>query len=1016
MRACVFAMMKVRVTASDEDEDDLIGQDVRVDNDSIDNERELSTSRTMMIDDSDEMNEGNDGDDIEKNNEDERSKPVKLLGELLNVLKRSEKMNLIECELSQWRETEIIAFLVDRIRKECDLQRANNSSVRVGRVFTCVNEGGFAVLIGEETKDKQRSINEVFSINNSSRASTTTPASKNENNSTILPKIAIATLESPVNLGASDGRNARVVCLVLVPPMMENHSRQSLEMILNDINENASTASVLTGLDRWNKIACIKAAFRSLARETDFVSDASDFKRMHSHVKKYSRFDVFSAVMHGDSTDDKVRLMQAKQRVIDAWEQAVDVLRISQRNSYLHEAKNKSNNEKKKKKKSEEGNYNAHYEPTRSHKFCGGIVEDIKRRSVVYASDWTDGLRTMKTITATLYMYFGCLGPAIAFGGLAYEETNGKIGAMEFLLCQSFVGITWAILGGQPELVLRPAGPQTVFMIELYRLSTTKAFNVPFELAMAWTGIWTSLFMLTIACFDLCAIVVRSCTRFTQEIFMVFVSAIFIFEGCRGVGKYFDSDKETYSRDVALFSLILASVTLQLGLFFGKVRSSPFLLGPLRELTADFGIAFAIVTACLLGWGSGIDGYEKLSIPSKIEPSDITRKQWLIDLLPSRGDQWIIGGAIFPAICLTCLYYIDANVAALLCNKEESKLKKGTAYHYDFAILSILLFVCSIFGLPFATPSLPHSPQYVRALSEVEEITQNGVTRTKVVTVHEQRLSPLLVNVLVLLSFVLLSLLKEIPMPVLYGLFVLMGINGFYENQFFHRLTMIFMEPRLHPPTSYVRNVPLSRVYGFTFVQVCCVAIIWGIRSTELCIMFPVFILMLMPLRFFLSKFDGMFTREQLKLLDVNDEAYIVVDDDGDDNDEDENNDENEENGDNTILAASNESEAIIVRAAQKAALFDSRAITLMDFAENGPSLNVSSLTSGKEPPSPSAAASGGTYKFPYKSPFRTAKKENRVRIHRRSSSYFSEEDSDNRPISPTSPSPRYQAPASPRF
>ena len=131
---------------------------------------------------------------------------------------------------------------------------------------------------------------------------------------------------------------------------------------------------------------------------------------------------------------------------------------------------------------------------------------------------------------------------------------------------------------------------------------------------------------------------------------------------------------------------------------------------------------------------------------------------------------------------------------------------------------------------------------------------------------------------------------------------------------------------------------------------------------------------------------------------------------------EDENNDENEENGDNTILAASNESEAIIVRAAQKAALFDSRAITLMDFAENGPSLNVSSLTSGKEPPSPSAAASGGTYKFPYKSPFRTAKKENRVRIHRRSSSYFSEEYSDNRPISPTSPSPRYQAPASPRF
>jgi hypothetical protein len=621
-------------------------------------------------------------------------------------------------------------------------------------------------------------------------------------------------------------------------------------------------------------------------------------------------------------------------------------------------------------------------------------------------------------------MYFGCLGPAIAFGGLTYEETGGKLGAMEFLLCQAFVGIVWAIIGGQPELVLRPAGPQTVFIIELYRLSTTKAFNVPFELAMAWTGVWTSIFMLLIACFDYCAIVVRSCTRFTQEIFMVFVSAIFIFEGCKGVGSYFDSAKETYSRDVALFSLILAAVTLQLGLFFGKVRSSPFLLGPLRELTADFGIAFAIVTACLLAWGSGIDGYEKLSLPSNIKPSDETRSNWLIDLFPSKeeGNRWIIGGAIVPAICLTCLYYIDANVAALLCNKEEAKLRKGVAYHYDFALLSILLFFCSIFGLPFATPSLPHSPQYVRALSEIEEITKNGVTRTKVVTVHEQRLSPLLVNVLVLLSFVLLSLLKEIPMAVLYGLFVLMGINGFYENQFFHRLTMIFMEPRLHPPTSYVRNVPLSRVHGFTFVQVCCVAVIWGVRSTDLCLMFPILIAMLMPLRLLLSKFDGMFTKQQLQLLDVNDEAYLVLDDDDDDsnnNDDDDDDDDDRDDDDGDAFDvndpgfnnnATDDERRQLVRAAQKAA-FDSRAMTLMDFAENGPSLNASSLGSARKPQSSpfGTAATPNRYVFPYHSDSKPIKI-----AQRRTSSYFSDDDLSPRDKSATV-SPRRDRPLSPK-
>jgi hypothetical protein len=368
------------------------------------------------------------------------------------------------------------------------------------------------------------------------------------------------------------------------------------------------------------------------------------------------------------------------------------------------------------------------------------------------------------------------------------------------------------------------------------------------------------------------------------------------------------------------------------------------------------------------------------------------------------------------------LYYIDANVAALLCNKEEAKLRKGVAYHYDFALLSILLFFCSIFGLPFATPSLPHSPQYVRALSEIEEITKNGVTRTKVVTVHEQRLSPLLVNVLVLLSFVLLSLLKEIPMAVLYGLFVLMGINGFYENQFFHRLTMIFMEPRLHPPTSYVRNVPLSRVHGFTFVQVCCVAVIWGVRSTNLCLMFPILIAMLMPLRLLLSKFDGMFTKQQLQLLDVNDEAYLVLDDDDDDsnnNDDDDDDDDDRDDDDGDAFDvndpgfnnnATDDERRQLVRAAQKAA-FDSRAMTLMDFAENGPSLNASSLGSARKPQSSpfGTAATPNRYVFPYHSDSKPIKI-----AQRRTSSYFSDDDLSPRDKSATV-SPRRDRPLSPK-
>ena len=61
---------------------------------------------------------------------------------------------------------------------------------------------------------------------------TTTTTTKNKK-LTHVPKMAIATLESPVNLGASDGRNARVVCLVLVPM-----SAQSLSLHGNNNNDD----------------------------------------------------------------------------------------------------------------------------------------------------------------------------------------------------------------------------------------------------------------------------------------------------------------------------------------------------------------------------------------------------------------------------------------------------------------------------------------------------------------------------------------------------------------------------------------------------------------------------------------------------------------------------------------------------------------------------------------------------------------------------------------------------------
>lgn len=57
------------------------------------------------------------------------------------------------------------------------------------------------------------------------------------------------------------------------------------------------------------------------------------------------------------------------------------------------------------------------------------------RRSKHYVSDWTDAFSSKrKVIPAILFLYFACLSPAVSFGTIASQITNGSIGVVEFVL------------------------------------------------------------------------------------------------------------------------------------------------------------------------------------------------------------------------------------------------------------------------------------------------------------------------------------------------------------------------------------------------------------------------------------------------------------------------------------------------------------------------------------------------------------------------------------------------------
>ena len=73
---------------------------------------------------------------------------------------------------------------------------------------------------------------------------------------------------------------------------------------------------------------------------------------------------------------------------------------------------------------------------------------DIRRRSEFYVSDWTDAFKKKRQVLpAILFLYFACLSPAVSFGTIASEITNGSIGIVEFLLSSGLSGMVRKWIG-----------------------------------------------------------------------------------------------------------------------------------------------------------------------------------------------------------------------------------------------------------------------------------------------------------------------------------------------------------------------------------------------------------------------------------------------------------------------------------------------------------------------------------------------------------------------------------------
>uniref|UniRef100_A0A672PVB3 Anion exchange protein n=1 Tax=Sinocyclocheilus grahami TaxID=75366 RepID=A0A672PVB3_SINGR len=474
-------------------------------------------------------------------------------------------------------------------------------------------------------------------------------------------------------------------------------------------------------------------------------------------------------------------------------------------------------------------------------KFCGGLILDVKRKLPFYASDFYDALN-IQSLSAILFIYLGTVTNAITFGGLLGDATDNMQGVLESFVGTALAGAVFCLFAGQPLTILSSTGPVLVFERLLFNFSKDNDFDyLEFRL---WIGLWS--FSLSILVF------------IVHFVSMISDAFVFVFD-------YLVLNLPIHSYILFFYIHVKCACPAYV---FSCYNSFVILIKHInhifivyilqvRQLISDFAIILAILIFCGVDALVGVDT-PKLLVPSEFKPTSPNRG-WFVP--PFGGNPWWVYLASFlPALLVTILVFMDQQITAVIVNRKEHKLKKGAGYHLDLFWVSILLIVCSFMGLPWYVAATVISIAHIDSIKMETETSAPG-EQPKFLGVREQRVTGTMVFILTGLSVLMAPILKFIPMPVLYGVFLYMGVASLNGVQFMDRLQLLLMPAKHQPDLIYLRHVPLRRVHLFTFIQVLCLALLWVLKS--LSVLFQ--ILALVAVR---KAMDYVFSQHDLSYLD----------------------------------------------------------------------------------------------------------------------------------------------------
>ncbi|KAL9118204.1 MAG: hypothetical protein Q9187_005251 [Circinaria calcarea] len=319
---------------------------------------------------------------------------------------------------------------------------------------------------------------------------------------------------------------------------------------------------------------------------------------------------------------------------------------------------------------------------------------------------------------------------------------------------------------------------------------------------------------------------------------------------------------------------MVALLVLVVGYACGEIGKSNLFQRHVRKLIEDYSTPLTVVFFTGFVYIGQMRSVSLQTLPTSKAFYPTQDRGWFIHFWDiSIADVFL---AIPFAILLTILFYFDHNVSSLIAQGIEFPLKKPAGFHFDIFLLGVTTGVAGCLGLPFPNGLIPQAPFHTNSLCVTRQVSDEAETgkgkghTTRIVDhVVEQRVSNLAQGLLTLgtMSAPLLFVLHLIPQGILAGLFFIMGVQALQGNGITLKILYLCQDKHLTPASDPLHRIKRKKaIWYFVALELVGFGATFAITQSIAAIGFPIFILLLIPVRtFVLPKY---FSPEELSILD----------------------------------------------------------------------------------------------------------------------------------------------------